>query len=254
MVEGKGGKLPVTYEFSLPGVNIWKGFHDAKHKGGAKILLIPGFWTGDQSLYPLAWRLRAAGHRVFFAGIWWNNGCPRATVESLSRALAALYQTNHEPLVIIGHSLGGIYARELARRDPTMIERIVLMGSAIRHPLASTNPFVLAWYVVSRPAHHDGGGCADSLGTLCGTHYLEPPGVPETIIYSKRDEVVEWSSCLETGPGVESFEVNSSHYLMPYKAEVWKIILKRLERDPAAAPARIPATVRASARGAARYR
>ena len=66
--------------------------------------------------------------------------------------------------MIIGHSLGGIYARELARRHPDMIERIVLMGSAIRHPLASTNPFVLAWYVVSRPAHHDGGGCVDSLG------------------------------------------------------------------------------------------
>ena len=82
----------MTYEFSLPGVNVWKGFHNNRHKRGAKILLIPGFWTGDQSLYPLAWRLRAAGHRVFFAGIWLNNGCPRATVESLSAALQALYQ------------------------------------------------------------------------------------------------------------------------------------------------------------------
>ena len=52
----------MTYEFSL-GVNVWKSFHNARHNRGAKILLIPGFWTGDQGLYPLAWRLRAAGQR-----------------------------------------------------------------------------------------------------------------------------------------------------------------------------------------------
>ena len=244
----------MTYEFSIPGATVWGGFHNTRHKRGAKVLLIPGFWTGDQSLYPLAWRLRAAGYRVFFAGIWLNNGCPRATVESLSAALQALYKSDHEPLVIIGHSLGGIYARELARRHPNMIERIVLMGSAIRNPLASTNPFVLAWYVVSRPAHHDGGGCVNSLADLCGTHYLEPPGVPETIIYSRRDEVVAWTSCLESGPNVESFEVNSSHCLIPFNPEALQIILKRLERDSVSAPARIPAAPRAGVHGAARYR
>jgi pimeloyl-ACP methyl ester carboxylesterase len=251
---GKGDDLPVTYEFSLPGVDLWKNCHHSRHKRGAKILLIPGFWTGDQSLYPLAWGLRAAGHRVFFAGIWLNNGCPRATVESLGQALAALYQSDHQPLVIIGHSLGGIYARELARRNPAMVERIVLMGSAIKDPLASTNPYVNARYEVTRPAHHDGGGCADSLADLCGTHYLQPPGVPETIIYSRRDEVVAWTSCLESGPNVESFEANSSHCLMPYNGQAVRIILQRLEREPSAVPSRIPAPVRASARAAARYR
>jgi pimeloyl-ACP methyl ester carboxylesterase len=243
----------VTYEFSLNGVNVWKTLRRSREKG-AKVLLIPGFWTGDQSLYPLAWRLRAAGHRVFFAGIWLNNGCPRATVESLSDALRKLYESDHEPLVVIGHSLGGIFARELARRSPAMIERIILMGSAIRNPLASTNPFVLTWYVVSRPGHREGGGCVDSLADLCGTHYLEPPGLPETIIYSKRDEVVNWTSCLESGPEVESFEVNASHCLLPYNPEVVRIILKRLKREPAAIAATPPAAARSTVRSAARYR
>jgi triacylglycerol lipase len=218
----------VTYEFSLPGLSLWK---PQMHQG-SKILMIPGFASGDQTLYPLAWWLRAGGHRVFFAGIWWNTGCPRETVERLTGALADLYSSDSEKLVLIGHSLGGIYAREMARRSPEMVERAILMGSAIRHPLASTNPLVLAWYVASRPHHPDGGGCLDSLSDLCGTHQLDPPEVPETIIYSRRDEVVDWTSCLESGPNVETIEVDSSHYSMPYQPRVWSMILERLKRKP----------------------
>ena len=211
----------MTYEFSLPNLDRWLG----KNRRRSKILMIPGFWAGDQSLYPLAWRLHQAGHRVFFAGIWWNTGCPRDTIERLQDALREIYLADREKVAIVGHSLGGIHARELARRSPAMVQRIFLMGSAIRHPLASTNPFVMAMYMVSRPRHSDGTGCLDTLGTLCGTHHLEPPGVPETIIYSRRDEVVAWSSCVESGEEVEALEVNSSHYTLPYRPEVWNIIL-----------------------------
>ncbi len=219
----------MTYEFSLPGLTLWGSRN--REQTGRKILMIPGFCSGDQTLYPLAWYLRNAGHRVFFAGIWWNTGCPRDTVERLTGALSTLYSSDEERLVLIGHSLGGIYARELARRAPGMVDRVILMGSAIRHPLASTNPFVLAWYVASRPAHSGGGSCLDSLANLCGTHQPEPPGVPETIIYSKRDEVVAWTSCLEEGSEVEAVEVDCSHYSMPYQPRVWSLILERLSRS-----------------------
>jgi hypothetical protein len=241
----------VTYEFSLPGLSFWRAPWQ-EHKS-SKVLMIPGFCSGDQTLYPLAWRLRAAGHRVFFAGIWWNTGCPRDTVERLAEALSTLYAAEEEKFVLIGHSLGGIYARELGRRAPEMVERVILMGSAIRHPLASTNPLVLAWYVASRPGHPDGGGCVDSLADLCGTNQLDPPAVPETIIYSRRDEVVAWTSCLEEGPEVETIEVDSSHYSMPYQPRVWSIILERLRHKR---EAEIPGPVvalNARSRKTARY-
>lgn len=241
----------MTYEFSLPGLSMWQRL--AREQSGSKILMIPGFCSGDQSLYPLAWWLRGCGHRVFFAGIWWNTGCPRDTLERLTEALSKLYSTDDEKLVLIGHSLGGIYARELARRAPEMAERAILLGSAIRHPLTSTNPLVLAWYVASRPHHLGGGGCLDSLGTLCGTHQLEPPGVPETIIYSKRDEVVAWTSCIENGPEVETIEVDSSHYSMPFQPRVWSIILERLKRGQAAVVPGGVAAMKSRPRKSARY-
>jgi pimeloyl-ACP methyl ester carboxylesterase len=227
----------MTYEFTLGSLGMWNVQH--RDGEGSRILMIPGFWANDQSLYPLAWRLRRAGHRVFFAGLWWNTGCPRDTIEYLDKALRELYLGDRKKLVIIGHSLGGIYARELARRTPDVVDRIVLMGSAIRNPFGSTNPLVFAWYAASRPRHREGGDCLDALATLCGTHQLEPPGVAETIIYSRRDEVVAWRSCLESGPNVECIEINSSHYTMPYLPEVWKIILDRL-KAAAATPVALP--------------
>jgi len=43
---------------------------------------------------------------------------------------------------------------------------------------------------------------------------------------------VAWTSCLESGPHVETIEVDSSHYSMPYQPRVWSIILERLKRKP----------------------
>jgi pimeloyl-ACP methyl ester carboxylesterase len=222
----------VTYEFPPRSLQLLEGNHSDKYDNRANILMIPGFCWGDPSLYPLAWRLCGAGYRVFFAGIWCNVGCARETIEYLEQTLGKLYLTNHKKLVIIGHSLGGIYARELARRVPDLTERIVLMGSSIRPVLGAINPLILTWYILSRPRHPEKGSCVQCIERLCGTNQPEPPGVPETVIYSKCDEVVAWRSCIETGPNVECIEVNSSHIMMPYRPEIWNIILDRIRRSP----------------------
>src|SRR5260370_41667823 len=80
------------------------------------ILLIPGFLAGDVTLYPFANWLRSQGHRVYFSGIVANVDCPRRAVDRLCRILDDLYVRYDEKVVVIGHSLGGVYARALARR------------------------------------------------------------------------------------------------------------------------------------------
>ena len=57
-----------------------------------------------------------------------------------------------------------------------------------------------------------------------------PPGVPETLIYSKSDGVVDWMSCIESGPDVEAIEVQSTHCGLPYNLDAMRIIRERLER------------------------
>jgi triacylglycerol lipase len=222
----------VLYEF-FP-LN-WNGLahHSEPHSNGvSKVLLIPGFMAGDASLYPLAMGLRGIGHRVFFGGIWVNMDCPRETIERLSRVLEDIYRSDERKVVVVGHSLGGILARELARRFPELIERVILLGSAIQHPLDNSNPLVRLWFMATRRRHHEGDSCMEHLNSLCGAHQSSPaPDTAETIVYSRRDAVVDWRSCIESGPNIEAIEVRAGHNSMPFSPEVFAIVAERTGRS-----------------------
>jgi pimeloyl-ACP methyl ester carboxylesterase len=96
------------------------------------VLLIPGFLSGDYSLRPIADRLETLGYRTFFSGIWYNVECPVHTLPRLEKVLRKANYKTQSKLVLIGHSLGGIYARELACRFPNLVERAILLGSPVR--------------------------------------------------------------------------------------------------------------------------
>jgi triacylglycerol lipase len=203
-------------------------------KYSCSILVIPGFLAGDASLYPFARWLMAQGHRVFFSGILTNADCPQRAIERLVRVLQDLIDKSRTKVVVIGHSLGGIYARELARRFPERVARVVLLAAPVREPLKHSNPCVRALAQLTFRLHETGRGCSGEFASVCGVHSPEPPaGVPETLIYSKTDGVVHWSSCIESGSDVEAIEVRSTHCGLPYNADTMRIIQDLLERlDP----------------------
>jgi triacylglycerol lipase len=193
------------------------------------LLLIPGFLSGDYSLSPLATRLEALGYRIFFSGIWYNVDCPFHLLPRLEKVLRKANYKTQSKVVLIGHSLGGIYARELACRFPNLVERAILLGSPVRDPLESSNmllrPVFEWWHRRCAEMAH-----ASSREPVV-EQSLNPPRVPETLIYSKTDGVVQWQNCIESGAGVEAIEVPSSHCGLPYRSEVFEIIVDRLERS-----------------------
>ena len=194
------------------------------------VLLIPGFLAGDLSLYPLADRLRSEGHNVFFAGIWSNITCSRRQIERLGSVLQETAREANDKVIVIGHSLGGIYARALARRFSELVAHTFILGSPIKAPLANSNPFVKMLFIATRRRHSDGTTCLGQLSTLCGVHLPEPPAVPSTLIYSKRDNVVHWPACIESAPHIEAVEVHSTHCGIPYNLDTLKIISDRIRR------------------------
>jgi Alpha/beta hydrolase family len=131
-------------------------------------------------------------------------------------------------VVLIGHSLGGIYARELARKFPDLVECAILLGSPVKDPLESSNTFLRPLFELAHKR------CADEFATSTGVRKLDltpgPPNVPETLIYSKTDGIVQWQNCIESGPNIEAIEVPSSHLGLPYSAEAFAIIAARLAR------------------------
>lgn len=196
------------------------------------IMLIPGFLAGDVTLYPFADWLRSRGHTVFFSGILANSDCPRRAVDRLHGLLLEQSARYDEKLVLIGHSLGGVYARELARRLPQCVDQVILLAAPIREPMRHANPYVKLVGIMTRHIRETSRGCHGDLETICGVNGDEPPpGIPETIIYSKSDGVVDWNGCVESGPDVALHEVQSTHCGLPYNPDTMRIIRERIEED-----------------------
>ena len=126
------------------------------------VMMIPGFMAGDLTLAPLAKFCEWLGHKTFFTGIWSNSRCPREMVQHLERNLEEIH-ASFGRVVIIGHSLGGMYALELALRRPDLIERVITLGSPIRSVEDSGHAFVLATARLIMILHGVDHGCLKDL-------------------------------------------------------------------------------------------
>ena len=121
---------------------------------------------------------------------------------------------------LVGWSLGGIYARELARAHPDAVRGVITLGTPFRD-ISATHA---ARLVPIRP----GGRSLRDAHDLRA--YLRTPvPVPTTSIFSRTDGIVHWQSCLETeGPQRENVEVESSHTGMGFHAAVLAVVADRL--------------------------
>ena len=195
------------------------------------VMLIPGFMAGDMTLAPLANFCRWLGHRAVYAGILSNSECPRETMRKLNARLALAYEKFEQPIVVIGQSLGGVYAREIAREQPELVERVISLGSPLRMPRSHAN---LAVEAVARSVARIRGKAEGCLSEACQCGMMlsdeSPAGVPTTHIYSRTDGVVHWESCIDLSGArtVENVEVTGSHVGMGLNADVYRVIADRL--------------------------
>jgi len=171
---------------------------------GQPVLVLPGFMAGDGSTSRLRRFLKAQG----FAPHPWlqgqNRGPHVGVREALVERLESLFNRYGRKVSIVGWSLGGIYAREIAKQAPEAVRQVVSLGSPfadIDRPSNVTRIFDL---VSKRPEGSPRSQGAREIST--------PPGVPSTAIYSKTDGVVHWQSCLEPESALtENIEVPGSH-------------------------------------------
>jgi len=187
---------------------------------GHAVLVIPGLLSADCLTRGFRRLLAGLGYQVEGWGAGINLGPTRSvwcTVES--RLLAMARESGKVSLV--GHSLGGVVARALAYGHPTLVRQVITVCSPIRLPTASRlEPLytVLRWRIDEE---------------ILLSRLAEPPAVPTTAIYSPRDGIVAWSSCIDTlSSDHENLAVDGCHSTMLANPVAIDIIATCLARPP----------------------
>lgn len=196
---------------------------------GHPVLVLPGFTAGDSSTLFLRRFLRELGYDVMPWNLGTNTG-NAFLVPLLHRRINEIIKATDAPFSIIGQSLGGVFARELARSFPSHVRSVITLGSPFRtRDGEGTSPMVRSMFERSatvRPEERMRMGLV-SDGT-------RPPPVPCTAIYSRSDGVVAWRLCMEDpGPHSESIEVLGSHTGMSMNPLVFWLLADRLRQDAA---------------------
>jgi pimeloyl-ACP methyl ester carboxylesterase len=190
---------------------------------GHPVLVFPGLGASDVTTLTLRNFLRNRGYTTYPWEQGFNFGPRRGVIDACRRTLQELAARHREPVSLVGWSLGGIYARELAKELPELVRCVVTLGTPFAgHPRATN-----AWRffeLVSGKKVHD-----ESL--MRGLR--QPPSCPTTSIYSKSDGVVAWQCSInEAAQHVENIEVHASHIGMGLNPLALFAVADRLAQNP----------------------
>jgi pimeloyl-ACP methyl ester carboxylesterase len=206
---------------------------------GHGVLVLPGLLASDVSTTLLRRYATWLGYDVHGWQLGRNVGPTAEVLDELPRELTALAHRTGGPVSVIGWSLGGIYARELARGRPEHVRRVITLGS----PFALTDPRQSrADGVYRRHSSQHAGNRVPTWDQLA-----QPIGVPSTAIYTRRDGIVSWQTCIEQETARhENVEVRCSHLGFGVDPATLWVIADRLAMPPGQQrPFRPPSLLRA---------
>ncbi len=215
-------RAPLEYAASVA-LSPW--LRRAPRGDGHAVLVLPGLGANDISTAPMRRFLRSLGYAVYPWRQGFNLGPRTGVLEGCSQTLQALVERRGgKPVSLVGWSLGGLYAREIAKMHPELTRCVVTLGTPFTgHPKATN-----AWRfyeLASGQSVHD----PEQLAQMRIT-----PSVPTTSIFSRSDGIVAWRNSLNPdGPLSENIEVVASHIGLGVSPVALYALADRLAQDPA---------------------
>jgi pimeloyl-ACP methyl ester carboxylesterase len=188
---------------------------------GHPVIVFPGLAAADFTTVPLRNFLLDRGYAPQPWQQGWNFGPREGVLEGCIAQVKDLHERHGRRVSLIGWSLGGVYARELAKQLPDIVRCVITLGSPFAgHPRATN-----AWRIfelVSGQSAHDPETMAE---------VRRPPPVPTTSIYSVSDGVVAWQCSLNPPlPHTENIRLHASHVGMGMNPLAMYVIADRLRQ------------------------
>ena len=190
---------------------------------GHRVLVLPGLAANDLTTLPMRAFLKDRGYQPSPWDQGLNLGPREGVLDALRARVRELFNLDRKKISLVGWSLGGVYARELAKEMPAMIRCVITLGSPFAGPPQATN----AWWLFERVSGHP-----EPDAEMQAALRLAPP-VPTTSIYSRTDGIVAWQCSLNPpGPLAENIEVHASHIGLGLNPLAMVAIVDRLAQDP----------------------
>jgi pimeloyl-ACP methyl ester carboxylesterase len=199
---------------------------------GHPVVIFPGLVSDHNSTAPLKEFCRKLGYTAYDWGQGINTG-PQgdldAWIDKLAGQVRELTSAHRQRMSLIGWSLGGICAREVAKKLQGRMRHVITLGTPFGGTAERND---LAWIYGSLGAQQPE-ITKDLMARLSSA-----PDVPTVSIYSRSGGVVNWQACLhdETQGQTEDIEVDSSHLGLGWNPQALSIIADRLGNRKNSAP------------------
>lgn len=191
---------------------------------GHPVIVFPGLGGAPFTTSHLRRFLKESGFSAHCWGRGVNTGPDGLFDEWLMGLVEDVHAKSREQggkVSLVGWSLGGVYAREIAKLAPAAVRQVITLGT----PFASMGGGATHAETVYKML----GGDTSQLTPQMQARLRETPPVPTTAIYSKADGVVSWRGCIEKKTALsESVQVNASHLGMVTHPDVLRIVANRL--------------------------
>ena len=213
------GELDVVFEPIRRRLDRWA---PAAAVAPRTVILLPGFGAHPVRMRYMARQLEAAGHTVKRWGQGFNLGVAADTLDRVEARLLAIHDRYGGPVHLVGWSLGGVLAREVAKRHPDKVARVVTLGSPFSGDPRGNN----GW----RAYHLIAGHRVEEPPVECAVA-VKPP-VPTIALWSPRDGIVH-PRCAAGRPGERDRAValRCTHMGFVRSREAIEAVLKELDAD-----------------------
>ncbi|WP_284126073.1 esterase/lipase family protein [Parerythrobacter aestuarii] len=186
------------------------------------VMVLPGFCTSPSRMRYFAELLEGAGHAVKRWGLGFNWGPTEQNLAALEARLLDLFHRAGEPVVLVGWSLGGLFARELAKRQPQAVAKVITMGTPFSYSPRANN----AWRIYQFVAGHR------VEQPPVGGVMAEKPPVETVALWSANDGVVHpRAACGKPGERDRAIALRCGHMGFAHSHESIEAVARELDRD-----------------------
>ena len=209
-------------------LSSWPFLERMPEGDGHPVLVYPGFMASDASTKPLRYFLDHRGYVSRGWGMGRNRGYSEALHARLRDEVRKMYRSHGRRVSLVGWSLGGVFAREIAREHPDEVRQVITLGSPFANPNLGTNVTWLYRMINRGQPHLDDQELHRRLGL--------PVPVPSTAIFSRTDGIVHWHCARERSEDhqTENIEVRGSHFGLGHNPFALYVIGNRLSQPEGA--------------------